>query len=268
MIIGAVVGDQFRLALSLVHLKRAVDPVQLDNLPLRVVEVREPVVSAAELFFKLQNTLGRIDRLSEFRLQKVPQLRYRQLCADGIVRLPGPRTAVIPVLLVDDDPSPLQEGIDREPSQMRQPVFQAYSPISIEPVAVKKELPCGVDDLIRRHFGIEFQIRFGRRGAQACKDRAAADLPVVQDRFDGIPENRLIDGGVLISVQHGEQLFKLFIFIVASCRTEDEVPVNVHIAVAVIGLEVRCEGIVLCAVPDDVVRAPLLKIRNIPFHGL
>ena len=61
LIIGMVVGNQFRLTLSLVHFKRIVNPVKFNNFALRVEEMGEFVISATKLLFQLNNIFSRID---------------------------------------------------------------------------------------------------------------------------------------------------------------------------------------------------------------
>ena len=56
-----VVGNQFRLTLSLVHFKRIVNPVKFNNFALRVEEMGEFVISATKLLFQLNNIFSRID---------------------------------------------------------------------------------------------------------------------------------------------------------------------------------------------------------------
>ena len=161
----------------------------------------------------------------------------------------------------------LQEGVNREPSEMRQTVFQACFPVTIQPVMIIEELPGSVYNLIRRHFSIEFQFRLRRQRTDFLKNRAVGDLRPVQERFNGVPENGFIDSSIFIFVKHGKKLFKFSVLIVASCGSINNVPVDIHIAVAVISLEIRSKGIVLCAVPDDIVCPPLLKIRNSLTHN-
>ena len=56
LIIGAVVGDQLRLALPLMHFKGVVDPVKLTDLALCVEEMGETVIPGTELLFQLHTT--------------------------------------------------------------------------------------------------------------------------------------------------------------------------------------------------------------------
>ena len=130
-----------------------------------------------------------------------------------------------------------------------------------------EELPGSVYNLIRCHFSIKFQFRLRRQRTDFLKNRAVGDLRPVQERFNGVPENGFIDSSIFIFVKHGKKLFKFSVLIVASCGSINNVPVDIHIAVAVISLEIRSKGIVLCAVPDDIVCPPLLKIRNSLTHN-
>ena len=78
----------------------------------------------------------------------------------------------------------------------------------------------------------------------------------------------MIIGSIFISVKHGKQLFQLSILIVTSRGTVDDIPVEVHIAAAVIRFKVRHKGIILRTVPYDIIGAPFLEIRNRLIHHL
>ena len=63
-----VVGNQLRLTLSLMHFKRAVNSVELDDFALGIEKMGKLVIPTAELFFQLRNMFKRIDRPAEFSL--------------------------------------------------------------------------------------------------------------------------------------------------------------------------------------------------------
>ena len=249
LIIGAVVGDQFRLALPLMHFKGVVDPVKLTDLALCVEEMGETVIPGTELLFQLHNAFRRVDGLPELCLQELTQLRLGELGADRIVISPGGSIPGVEVFLMNDDSAPLQEGIDREPPEVGQPVFQADFSVTVQPELIIEELPGRLHDLFRRHFGVELQTGLHWFRAHALQNGASGKLCLEQDGFKRVPEDPLVDGGIPVLVEHGKQFFKLLILVVASCGTIDDIPVNIHIAVAVVGLEVRSKRIVLRTVP-------------------
>ena len=266
LIIGTVVGNQICLALSLVHLKCAVNPVQLDDFSPGIKQVREFVVPGAELLFKADNTLRGIYGLAELGFQKLAKFRYAQLAGKGKVVVPAGLVAVVKVFLVNDGDVPLEETVHRHPSEAGHPVFQPDFPVAVQSVAVKKELPGGLHDLIRRHAVVECQFCFCRLRTHSSKHGTAAEFRPEKNGLQRIPEDSLIGSRVFIPVKHGEQLFKFPVLIMASCGTVDDIPVNIDIAVTVIGLEVRRKGIILRAVPYDVVSAPFLKVCNSLIH--
>ena len=251
------------------HLKAAVHSLQLHDFSAGKEQVGEAVLSGAELLFQLQDMLGRIDGFPEFRLQESAQLRLAQLGGERKVVVPALLVPVVQVLLVDDADIPLQKTVYRQPPEAGQPVFQADFPVPVQSVAFIKVCSGGLDDFIRRHARIKLQFAFFRLRAHPLKDGAPAELGLEQNRLQRVPEVAFIHGRVFVPVQRPEQLFQLFVFIVLPRRAEDDVPVEVHVAVGVIGLEVRHKGIVLCAVPYDVVRAPFLKVCDVVLlHGL
>ena len=249
LIIGAVVGDQLRLALPLMHFKGVVDPVKLTDLALCVEEMGETVIPGTELLFQLHNAFYRVEGLPELRLQELTQLRLGELGADRIVISPGGSIPGVEVFLMNDDSAPLQEGIDREPPEVGQPVFQADFSVTVQPELIIEELPGRLHDLFRRHFGVELQTGLHWFRAHALQNGASGKLCLEQDGFKRVPEDPLVDGGIPVLVEHGKQFFKLLILVVASCGTIDDIPVDIHIAVAVVGLEVRSKRIVLRTVP-------------------
>jgi len=66
--------------------------------------------------------------------------------------------------------------------------------------------------------------------------------------------------------KHGEKLRELVILIVPPRAAVDDVPVEIRVPAAVIGLEVRSEGVVVRAVPYNVVRAPFLQLGDVLIH--
>ena len=78
LVIGAVVCDQVRLALTLMHLKGAVNPVQFHDLAACVEQMGKLVVPGAELLFQPDDALHRIDGLPEFGLEEFPEFRHAQ----------------------------------------------------------------------------------------------------------------------------------------------------------------------------------------------
>ena len=174
---------------------------------------------------------------------------------------------MIQVLLMDDDPAALQKAVDREPSWTGQAMLQPDFPIAVKTVLIEKELPGRLHNFVRRHVGVKFQAAFRRLGTHGRQNRAPGELRLKQHGFQGVPEDGLIDGGIPVSVEHGKQPLELFVLKVASCGTVDDVPVEIHIAVAVVGLEVRRKGIVFCTVPYEIVGAPFLNVGNCLIHS-
>ena len=175
--------------------------------------------------------------------------------------------AVIQVLFVNDDPAALQEAVDREPSEAGQTMLQADFPVAAEPKLFEEELPCRLHDLIRRHIGIELQPSLCGLGAHGRQNRAAGELRLKQHGLQRVPEDGLIDIGIPVPVEHGKQPLELVILKVAPRGTIDDVPVEIHIAVAVIGFEVRRKGIVFCTVPYEIVGASFLNVSNCLIHS-
>ena len=222
--------------------------------------MREFVIPAAQLLFQPHDFFRRIDRLAELGLQKRAQLRFAQLRSERIAAAVTGDVPVIKPLLVADDRPSLQEAVHRHPSETGQAISQPDLPVPVQPVALIEKASRSVYDLLGRHAVVQLQLRPRRFGAHGFQHRAGVELTPVQDGLQRVPEDCLIDGGVPVFVQHGEELFQLFILIVPSGGTEDNVPVEIHAAAAVVGLEVRRKRVVLRAVPYDVVGAPLLKL--------
>ena len=161
---------------------------------------------------------------------------------------------------MDDDPAPLQEAVDREPSEPGQAVFQPDFPVAVETELIEEELSGRLHNLIRRHIGTELQTGLRRLGAHGVQNRAAGELRLKQHGFQGVPEDGLVKGRIPVPVERGKQPLELLILKVAPRGTIDDVPVEIHVAVAVVGFEVRREGIVLCTVPYEVVGTPFLEL--------
>ena len=225
------------------------------------------MVPAAQLFFQPGDLRCRIDRPAEFRLHEIAQLRLAHFGAERILAVPAGQITVIQALLVEKERAALQEAVDRHPSEPGQPVSEAHLPVAVQSVAIKEEAPGGLHDLVRRHAGVEAQFRLRGSGPDPREHGALAELRPKQQRFERAPEYVLVKCGVPVLVEHGKQRFQLLILITAPCGAEDDVPVDVSAAAAVIGLEVRRKGVVPCAVPYDVVGAPFLELGNILIHS-
>ena len=167
---------------------------------------------------------------------------------------------------MNDNPAALQEAVDREPSEPGQAVFQTDFPVAVETELLEKELPGRLHDLIRRHTGGELQPGLRRLGTHGFQNGAPGEFRLEQHRLERVPEDGLINCGIPVSVEHGKQTLELLILKVASCGTVDDVPIEIHIAVAVVGFEVRRKGIVLGTVPYEIVSTPFLKVGDVLIH--
>ena len=267
LVIGPVSGDELLLPLSLVHLKAAVDPAELHDLSAGVEQVGEAVVSGAKLPLQLQHLLGGVEGLAELGLQKVPHLRFGQLAAEGVLLGPGGHVPVVELLFVEEDGPALEEAVHRKAAEMAQPVLQADPPVPVKAVALIEKGAGGLHDLPGAHGGVQTQLRLRRFRTKPGQGGTLCQLRAIEQRLQGVPEQGLVKGGVPVLVQHGEEPFQQPVVIVPPCRAEDHVPVEVHLALGVIGLEVRHEGVVPGAGPYDVVGPPLLQVCDALLHG-
>ena len=267
LILGAVVGNHFRLALPLVHFKGAVHPAQLDDLAPRVEKMGEFMVAGAKLLFQPEDLFERIDRPAEFRLQEIAQLGLVHLCAERVFAVPAGHVAVIQALFMEEERATLQKAVDRHPPEPGQPESEPDPSVAVQPVTLIEEALGGVHDLVRRHAGVELQLRFRGFGADPLEQGALGELRLKQDRLERAPENALVERGVPVAVEHGEQPLQLLVFIAAPRGAEDDVPVEIHPAAAVVGLEVGREGVVPGTVPYDVVGSSFLELCNALIHS-